>query len=148
MDEHQFRCRRCKEVRLKRRPDQQYCGREACQKARKNAWRRLKYQTDPDYRANQRESTDAWLASQGGGAEYYRRYRKQRQKLAVHRGEITGRDTPVAPEQAPKSMIPASANSDARTPQSEVISGRYEMLPCGSANSDAILVDLFVIPTG
>ncbi len=144
MEEHLFRCKHCKEVRVKRRPEQRYCGREVCQKARKNAWRRHKYETDPDYRANQRQSTDAWLASQGGSAEYYRRYRKQRQKLAAHRGGIADRDT----HQAPKSATTASANSDATTPQMRVISGRYKLLPCGSANSDAILVDLSVIPTG
>ena len=148
MEDHLFRCKKCKEIRPKRRHDQQYCRREACQKARKNSSRRAKYEADPDYRANQRESTKAWLASQGGAAAYYRRYRRwrkeQRRKKRARRADNADR----ADQQAQTSAITKSANSDAKTPQSCVISGRYRLSPCDGANSDAILVELSVIPTG
>ena len=79
--EHQlFRCRHCQKLRLQRRQDQRYCGSEACQKARRNAWRRSRLELDPDYRTNQQASTKAWLESQGGSRAYYRRYRQRRQQ--------------------------------------------------------------------
>ena len=147
MEDHQFQCRHCKKIRRKRKYDQQYCGREACQKARNNAWRRAKNEADPDYRANQRESTKAWLASQGGAAAYYRRYRKRRKEqreAQARRADNADR----ADQQAQTPPTTESANSNAKTPQSCVISGRYRLSPCGGANSNAVLVDLSVIPDG
>ena len=35
-------------------PDQAYCASPGCQRARKRQWQRVKLQTDPDYRINQR----------------------------------------------------------------------------------------------
>ena len=58
-----FRCGHCNQIRTRRSEDQCYCGREDCQKARKNAWRRDKYDADADYRANQKASTKAWFTS-------------------------------------------------------------------------------------
>jgi len=167
MEDHLFQCRHCKKIRRKRRYDQQYCGREACQKARNNAWRRAKNEADPDYRANQRASTKAWLAAQGGAAAYYRRYRRRRkeqreaqacladntdradqqaqarradnacradQQAQARRADNAGR----ADQQAQTSPTTESANSNAKAPQSCVISGRYRLSPCDSANSNAI----------
>lgn len=150
MQGYQFRCRHCKKLRVKRGEDQRYCGDEACQKARKNAWRRQKYEVDPDYRANQAASTKAWLASQGGSAAYYRAYRKQRkerQRKEQRRQEQVASVDPTT-GQASGPLTAASANSDAKTPQSSVKSGRYRLLPCDGANSDAFLVELSVIPSG
>ncbi len=136
MEKDRYRCKHCKRIRLRRRAEQQFCGEAVCQKARKNAWRRRKYETDPDYRANQRDSSNAWLASQGGSAAYHRRYRKTRQEYAA-----------CVPT-ASRPTDAAGANSDARKPQNGLISGRYRLSSCDSANSDAILVNLSVIPDG
>ena len=146
-------------MRVERIEDQRYCGGDPCQKARKNAWRREKYDVDPDYRANQRASTEAWLASQGGSAVYYRTYRKRRKerqrkeqrRKEAHREDGQQNEPPASADpttgQARRPLTTASANSDAKTPQSPVKSGRYRLLPYGTANSDAILVELSVIPT-
>ncbi len=200
MQGHVFRCRHCKEIRPKRSKDQRYCGRAACQKARNNDWRRARYAVDPDYRANQRAGTDAWLASQGGSAAYYRSYRRRRkeqrqqesqrkeqrqqesqrkdqrqqesqrkeqrqqesQRKEQRQQESRRKERPQQELQlqelaadvkrattlAPTSRVTENANSNARTAQSAVKSGRYSLLPLGSANSNAILVELSIISCG
>ncbi len=141
MGDELFRCRHCKRLRLKRTREQRYCSSEGCQKARKNAWRRTKLELDPDYRANQRASTKAWLASQGGSGAYYRRYRNRRRqqaRCADNADHVARRvRTPV---------VAAGAKSDAESGQSRVISGRYRLLRCDAAKSDAIVVELSVVP--
>ena len=68
----QFKCRHCGRVGVEKRKGQKYCGSRECQASRKREWNRRKYASDPDYRLNQRESTEAWLSSQGGAAQYHR----------------------------------------------------------------------------
>ncbi|MCP4895676.1 MAG: hypothetical protein GY906_01775 [bacterium] len=130
-------------MRRKRTGSQRYCGECECQKARKNAWRREKYAQDPDYRANQRDSTNAWLDEHGGSASYHREYRKRRKDPV----------TPTATsQQSPASAAPpVSANSDAGSKESPLLSGVYTLVPIqsdGAANSDALLVEIAVIPAG
>jgi hypothetical protein len=63
--------------------DQEYCGKPACQRARKTAWERQKIETDPDYRANRRESQKIWIDKH---PEYYKAYRKRNpQKVLQNR---------------------------------------------------------------
>jgi hypothetical protein len=142
MKDQFFRCKHCKKRCVKRTRDQHYCGSPACQKVRKNKWRRAKYQVDPDYRANQRNSTTAWLKTQGGNAAYYRRYRKQRRHQPG-----SGDNTSQAPPRLPRPKPIKGTNSDAEMANNPMISGKYWILPCG-ANSDAVLVKLSIIQGG
>ena len=147
MGDDRFRCRHCNKLRLKRSQKQRYCSNESCQKARKNAWRRTKLELDPDYRANQRASTKAWLESQGGSAAYYRRYRKRRQQQAhcVDSAEqcIDSADHVACGDRTPVAV--AGAKSDAESGHSRVTSGRYRLLRCDAAKSDAVVVELSVL---
>ena len=140
MGQQLFRCRHCKKLRPKRGPEQRYCGSQACQKARNNAWRRSKRATDPDYRVNQQASTQAWLASQGGSAAYYRGYRKRRQLQTRPAGSSQD-----AQERARTLTTVASAKSNAKVSQRRVKSGTYRLVPCRGAKSNAILVQLSII---
>jgi hypothetical protein len=97
-----FKCRHCRRLFPKKVTDQKYCGASACQKARKNAWRREKYASDPDYRLNQKESTEAWLLSVGGSAEYYREYQKKSNGVDWERQE--------AKENSPSSLTKPSSS--------------------------------------
>lgn len=133
-----FRCRHCRASRRRRSAEQKYCGAPGCQKARKNAWRRAKYAADPDYRSNQRESDRAWIESQGGAAEYHRKYRE---RLRKSRSE----------EQVEANPAPRvhSANRDAEPSESPVDSTVYVLVPADAAlcaNSDAVLAKLVMIP--
>jgi len=141
MDYGRFRCRHCRKLRRKRTLDQRHCGASECQKARKNAWRREKYAQDFDYRANQRDSTNAWLEEQGGSAAYHRAYRRRRKKPSASR---------AASEQTPPLAVPPlSAKRDAKFTESALPSGVYTLVPAqpvGSAKRDALLVEIAVVP--
>ena len=130
-----FRCRCCDELEFGRSADQTYCGKADCQRARKNAWRRAKYASDPDYRLNQAQSTATWLEKQGGAAAYYRKYRRRRHRQGGASGTSGNPDDSQAP----------SANSDADQDNSLVIPGLYRLVPLGGANSDAVSVQISVI---
>lgn len=142
MDYGKFRCRHCGKLRRRRTKEQSYCGESACQKARKNAWRRAKYSTDADYRSNQRDSTNAWLAEQGGSAAYHRAYRRGRK-------EMTPATSSVSP--AVQSDAPASTNSDASIEELCLESGVYALTRIGGksdANSDALFAKISIISAG
>jgi hypothetical protein len=143
MDYGRFRCRHCRKLQRKQTADQRYCSGSECQKARKNAWRREKYAQDPDYRANQRDSTNAWLDEHGGSASYHRLYRKRRKDPVRPRA--------ASPQSPPSAATPVSANSDAGSAKSTLLSGVYTLIPIasdGGANSDALLVEIAVVPGG
>ncbi len=62
-----------------RQKNQRYCSEKACQRARKAAWQRKKMVSDPDYRANQKQSHADWQSS---NADYWKRYRAAHPKQA------------------------------------------------------------------
>ena len=134
--DRRFRCRHCKKLRHEQNEAQRFCGDPACQNARKNGWRREKYASDPDYRDNQRDSTDAWLKSQGGAAVYHRRYRnRQKVQELVQVGEQ-------------REPVGSGANSDGANKESVVKPGRYVLFAeplSEGANSDGVLVEISVL---
>jgi hypothetical protein len=136
-----FRCRHCRQIKTKRTPEQKYCGSAVCQRARKNAWRRDKYESDPDHRANARDSTDAWLEANGGCAAYFRDYRAGKRRRSPRRPGNPPKLRPRAGDVEPA----VAANSDAKLTEFAVNPGMYRLVPLESANSDAILVELTVI---
>lgn len=135
MNKARFRCRCCGELKPCRSADQRYCGKAACQRARKKAWRRAKYASDPDYRLNQAHSTAAWLEKQGGAAAYYREYRRRRRQQGCSGVPVRRDEPPPGP----------STNRDANSDDSPVLSGMYRLVPLCGANRDAISVQLSVI---
>lgn len=78
-----FRCACCRRIvrRNSRVKLQHYCGAQACQQARKNKWQREKLTTDPDYRANKRESQQNW---QKANPAYWRKYRSRHPEYQRH----------------------------------------------------------------
>ena len=154
-----FKCRHCGQTVTDGKPGQSYCGLKACRAARKRAWRRERYASDPEYRLSQKESTEAWLEAQGGAAAYYRAYRirKRKRKLEVEAAwpeafktdaESKGKEACIGSLFAGEaSDIEASANRDACLPIAPIISGTYELFPQG-ANRDAITVEIRMISSG
>ena len=158
-----IRCRHCGRLLLGRVPEQKYCGEKSCQAARKRKWSRERYESDPDYRLNQKESTDTWLKSRGGAAQYYRDYRRRKRREAVAAAkdlERLPKEMPVEvgqkvdrqPEEGGVASIfasedsgsDASANRDATCQTSSIKPGIYKILPSG-ANRDAVWVTIEVI---
>lgn len=148
MENKRFRCAHCRKVLPVRVEGQRFCGAKVCQLARKKDWRRQKYAADADYRLNQKQSTQAWLKSQGGPAEYYRQYRKRRkteEDASFEKDLESGVEGGSASLFAPiRSGSDLSANRDALLAKSPIKTGRYKMWP-SSANRDAFLVEIAVI---
>ncbi len=112
------KCKNCSRlfVITARHPEQKYCSREKCRKARKTQWQRRKLSSDEDYRKNQADCQERWAAKNPG---YWKRYReKQRERNRVNR-----RQPPA------KSMLPTIANMDPKNPQKPLISGYYQLTP-------------------
>ena len=151
MKTKRFQCRHCRRIHPARVKGQKYCGAEACQRARKRAWRQEKRLVDPDYQSNQRASNEKWLASRGGAAAYHRDYRERRkaaatackraQDLAQSEASISLERSLFAP------ALEQSAKSDATPGESPIKSGRYVIFP-ESAKSDAMLVNISFISDG
>ena len=76
-------CAHCGEqVVISRNPNQKYCGRSTCQRARKTKWERKKIKTDPDYMANRRDSQKTWVEN---NPDYQTQYRKTPRQVERNR---------------------------------------------------------------
>jgi hypothetical protein len=145
MADGKFRCAACRKLHRRRVPGQRYCGADACQRERRNAWRRERYATDDVYRVTARESTRAWLEAQGGAACYYRRYREKRKKRRRCEDKMPSEQPRRGGNDAPNETDELRANSNAKGTESIVTTGKYLLVPAERANSDAIIVQLLLI---
>lgn len=152
MKKTRFRCRHCKRLCEIRVLGQAYCADSACQRARRNGWRRAKYESDTDYRLNQKSSTDDWLLSVGGAAKYHREYRRKRQRVVEQ--NCKSKTAPKPKGSSNTSLFAevaaganTSANSDALLHETPIKSGRYRICPAG-ANSDAFIAEIRLILDG
>ncbi len=126
-------------------PNQEYCPKPECQRARKAKWQREKIKNDDAYRANQREAQRKWRER---NPHYWREYRKRnpgyanrnriQQKLRNHRRrrkmDVSGK----------------IAKMDVSTSKSYILPGRYELIPVGAsvAKMDASIVEINVLSGG
>ena len=141
------RCKNCHDLIQIRpqNPNQKYCSKRECQRARKAQWQRNKLKNDKAYRDNQREAGRKWRER---NPDYWRNYRKRnpdyvrrnrlQQKVRNHRKR--GRDDA-------SDLI---AKMDASNPKKYIRSGCYELVPIGAevANMDASIVEINVLSGG
>ena len=139
------RCNHCHKHFDKRpqNPNQKYCLRSACQKARKRAWQKKKMQSDPQYRENQRDAGRRWREN---NPDYQREYRERNQ-------EYTERNRIQQRVRNQRRMKPSAQDSivkmDASDPNNFVNPGRYELrrIVHGKiVEMDASIVEINVIP--
>jgi len=137
------KCKNCNElfVITPRQPDQEYCRRKECQRARKTQWQRRKLSSDNDYRENQADCQARWAAKNPG---YWKRYRENHPESAQRNREKQSVRNRINRKQPPaKSMLPTIENMDAKHPKKLSISGYYELTPIASppfANMAPIVV--------
>jgi hypothetical protein len=136
------RCQHCGSYLDKcRNPNQRYCSKAACQKQRKNLWRRNKLGRDDDYRSNQNAANKKW---QQRHKDYWRQYRTKHPDYVMRNREKQRiRDQ--------KNKASHLAKSDASTLKNVVISGNYRLIPLTAshlAKSDALIVKIDVITNG
>ncbi len=142
-------CAHCQETvpanpRIK---DQEYCGKPACQRARKTAWERQKIETDPDYRANRKESQKTWIDKH---PEYYKVYRKKNpQKVLQNRIRQKLRNRKQAnrlrKREGEEAVSTARiAKMDALEPEKDKLLGAFWLVP-KIAKMDALAVQIIEI---
>ncbi len=124
-----FCCKACRATRPvnPRNPNQEYCNRADCQRARKRAWQRKKRATDPDYRENQNDCQKRWRESH---PEYWREYRKK------------------IKDSQPPPDTPA-VKMDASPHDFSIVPGKYILVPVHGQNikMDAFQAIIFPIPS-
>jgi len=119
-------------------PDQEYCGKKECRRARRRRWQRAKRQDDADYRDNQARAQRAWA---GENSAYWRAYRSGHPDYAqANREKQRQRDG--------KRRATNLAKMDSIGTFSSVPSGTYLLVPKGEeklAKMDSIVVEITLL---
>jgi len=136
-------CAHCRETvpANPRNKGQKYCGKPACQRARKTAWEKRKIKTDPVYRANRKESQKTWTENNQG---YWKDYRKRKPQKAQRnrilqtvRNRRKRRSVPDIGDFSPKEI----AKMDALRAPVTKLSGTFWLVP-KIAKMDALQVQI------
>lgn len=137
---HQFFCPR------PQNPDQQYCSKGACQRARKRLWQQRKLHADPDYHANQSAAQSCW---QEKNPDYWSKYREGHPDY-VERNRENQRERNRRRRMQDGSQLPI-AKMDASIPERSINPGRYLLSRVEGgliAKMDALVVEINVFPDG
>ena len=137
-------CRRLFEI-SPQRPDQKYCKRKKCQRARKNAWQKEKIRTDEDYRQNIKDAQERWCKK---NPDYYKTYREKnpaytkKNRLAQVERNLKKRSI------SNQTFIDNSiAKMDVLNNQNSIKSGRYTIISADNpefAKMDVLIVDISI----
>jgi len=123
-------------------PDQEYCGKVECRRARRRRWQRTKRQNDADYRDNQARAQRAWAGENGA---YWRAYRSGHPEYAQaerERAKQRQRDCRRAAGEG------AFAKMDSSNLLLAVPSGTYLLVPQDEekfAKMDSLMVELTLL---
>jgi hypothetical protein len=119
-------------------PDQEYCGKEDCRRARRRRWQRGKRQNDADYRDNQGRAQRAWA---GENSAYWQAYRSGHPDYAqANREKQRQRDG--------RRRAANLAKMDSIGTFSSVPSGTYLLVPKGAeklAKMDSLMVEITLL---
>ena len=136
------RCSHCKRFftpnpRVK---NQWYCGKKACQNARRAKWQRQKMKTDPDYRQNQKQAQKDWRSQNLG---YWKRYRSKNTAYC-------DRNRNLQKVRDAKRRMRHLAKMDALKPKNHLSPGSYFIVSVFAdlAKMDASVQKVTLIPNG
>ena len=139
------RCKfcRCLFPLTKRNPDQKYCSKPDCQRARKRRWQKMKMQGDEAYRLNKQDVQERWCVKNSDYWEKYREnnpdYTKSNREKQRHRNRR---------RKAIKSLSSEIAKMDALPSEKCDISGIYGLISVQDlliAKMDAKIVKITLI---
>ena len=135
-------CRRLIEI-SPQRPDQKYCNKKKCQRARRNAWQKGKMRTDKDYRQNQKAAQKRWHKK---NPDYYKNYRKKNSGYTEkNRLAQAERNRKKRSGSSHTSIYDAIAKMDVSNNQSSIKSGKYTIFSADNpkvAKMDVIIFDI------
>ena len=118
-------CKHCGEAFPLRpqNPNQTFCSKPKCQRARKRIWQKQKLQSDPDYRDNQRASQQKWRDKNPG---YWKRWRDGHPEYVAHNRKLQMERNRTARGAVDASMF---AKMDASIEVFSLPSGTYRVMP-------------------
>jgi hypothetical protein len=119
---------------------QSYCGAKACQRARKTAWQQRSLAGDPDYRANQRKSQQAWCREH---RRYWAEYRRLRPDVADRNRRLQMKRDRERRQPKTSVLAKMDASAAAKTPEPPV-KGEYWLIPM-LAKMDAFRVKIVLV---
>lgn len=118
-------------------PNQAYCSKPECQRARRQRWYLQKLQNDPDYRDNKQRTQRGWMDRNPG---YWRQYRTDNPEYAER-----NRNLQRAKSRAPKAEAQVIAKTDVSTWPQVLKTGIYRITPVmrpASSDSDVWTVEI------
>lgn len=132
-----------------RHPNQKYCTKVKCQKARKAKWQKEKRANDELYRQKQRDCQTNWSEKNPGYWDTYRKNNptyteRNRQKQRI-RNRIN------RSFKSTKSISTPIAKMDVVNDENARISGRYQLIPISGkmvAKMDVVIVEINEITRG
>jgi len=136
-------CQNCRDPlpTLKKNPNQRFCGKKECQRARKRRWQREKMHNDPDYKQNQQEANRNW---QKQNPHYWQEYRQKNSEY-VERNRENSRQYMQIKRQV-VSILNKFAKMDTSLSANMELTGYYLLLPVGAmfAKMDAKFLNISV----
>ena len=136
------RCKHCKTLFVPnpRVKNQRYCGKKACQNARRAEWQRQKMKTDPDYRQNQKQAQKDWRSQNPG---YWKWYRSKN-------ADYCNRNRKLQKIRDAKRRMRHLAKMDVLKPGNPLSPGSYFIVPVFAdlAKMDASVQKVTLIPNG
>ena len=121
-------CQNCRDPlpTSKKNPDQRFCGKKDCQRARKSQWQREKIHNDPDYKQNQQEANRNW---QKHNPQYWQEYRQKNPKYTERNKEKSKQYMQIKRQVV--SILKKFAKMDASMSINSDLTGYYLLLPVG-----------------
>ena len=130
-------------------PNQQYCKKEKCRKARKAKWQRDKMANDEFYRQNRKDCRERRMANNPG---YWKKYREKNREHTQRNREMqrvgNRKNRTKRSRNTSESISGPIAKTDFERNEKPNMSGRYKIMPCDGGNiakTDAVIVEIIEI---
>lgn len=126
-------------------PNQEYCSKKECQRARKRVWNRMKLASDEDYREARRDAQKNWRKK---NSDYWKQYRA-RKKDYVQKNRQQQRTRNRKQQQV--DLDNRIAKIDESLAKNTVLTGRYRIIPIRGdiiAKADESIVEIIAISAG
>lgn len=151
-----MKTRRCKNIKCRclfevkpRNPDQKYCSREECQKARKAERQRRMMANDKEYRKDQEDCKEKWKTE---NPDYSKKYREKNPEYTKrNREKQKERDRSKRASKTETSVFQHLAKMHPSEQKKPIRSGRYKLIPVKDQNlakMHPIIVEISEITEG
>ncbi len=140
-------CKNCRRIFTVRpqQPDQKYCSRAKCQRARKSVWQKEKMRTDSAYRENQKDAQARWHKK---NPDYYKNYRKSHPVYTQKNREAQAeRDRKKRHHTNGASIFDVLAKMDVSNDECLIKPGNYTLVSAKSPDLAKMDVIIIAIPS-